>query len=109
MCKYCEPTTPMFKNYSEKQKYFDEIDGGNPIYVLGQRVNVCHPIVGDYVCGFAHTDEPQPVELSDLSDREIWIDGNKLFAETSGREYAEVFAKIKFCPMCGRQLDDTFI
>jgi gluconate kinase len=37
-------------------------------------------------------------------DRVVWLDGNKLYAETSRREYGERCVEIKFCPMCGKEL-----
>lgn len=106
MCKFCEPTTLMFKDYHDKDEYIEEVDGGNPEEVLGRRVKVCHPIAVDCMCSFSATEAPMPVDCVELGDREIWIEnGNELCATNSGSEYYPVHAQINFCPMCGRPLN----
>lgn len=87
MCKFCEPTTPIV----DDESYNPELYPGEP----PERTFMgCYPISEN---SYGRT----PLRED---DRKIWIDGDTLFAETSGREYGEWSAKIKFCPMCGRDL-----
>ena len=35
-----------------------------------------------------------------------WESNNTLFADSSGGEYASAMLKIKFCPLCGKNLEE---
>jgi hypothetical protein len=83
MCKYCEPTSPIVAEYDF------------PGVPSGQTVQACYPVIED-----SYGREPMRDD-----DRCVWIEGNTLFAETSGREYSDYSTQIHFCPMCGRCLD----
>lgn len=88
MCKFCEPTTP----FSTDPDFYPELGDKEP----ASTTNACYPIVDSRS---NHSD------VLKIEDRCVWLDGNMLFAETSGREYGEYVATVHYCPMCGRSLD----
>jgi hypothetical protein len=112
MCKFCENTSVFIVDPS----YFDDLeDNPNQRPDEKQQITGCYPLIKDGDPGplfnpplgtmlrrMGSSDEDgRPLEEE---DRVVWLDGNKLYAETSRREYGERCVEIKFCPMCGKEL-----
>lgn len=90
MCKYCSPSV----EFSTDADYPYSIDRDPP----NSTIIANAPIV---------VRNPYARPILQLEDRQIWIDGNTLFADNSNREYNTNSAIIYFCPMCGRKLNNA--
>lgn len=110
MCKFCENTSVFIVDPS----YFDDLeDNPNQRPDEKQQIKGCYPLIKDgdpgplfnlplgTILRSFRDDDSRPLEEV---DRVIWLEGNKLYADNSRREYGERCVEIKFCPMCGEKL-----
>lgn len=110
MCKYCEKSTDFIVDPS----YYDDLEDNPSITPEDkQKITGCYPILKDgdpgpkinpplgTILRSFRDDDSRPLEEV---DRVIWLEGNKLYADNSRREYGERCVEIKFCPMCGNKL-----